>query len=742
MPFSFLTPAFAIAGLLLMALPIIIHLLNRRRFKTVSWAAMEFLLRAMRKNRRRLRFEQLLLLATRCLLLLLLGMALARPLGCENSALAKLGRRTSLNVYVIDTSYSMAYEVNQAGAKTHLDQAKQLVKKLLSRPSSGGESAVIIAAGKPATAVVGKPQFDMEEAKSAIDRIEQSYDGTDLAGALDLALKVAKEEINQPNKNLFIVTDATRGAWESSQAQAIKLAGPELAKYFHITHFNLSSNQQQWNAAVLDITPSSNLVSTKFPVDFKADVKGFGPSHDGTLQWKLDDQLLESGAIVHLDSTTPGQVQSKARFATGGPHVISVQLNDEDHLSVDNTRHRVLDVAAELNVLIVEGKRGNKLEESAGGLLAQALSTPAAVEPGKPPRNDGIAATDLITDFEFGNKVLSDYSAVVLADVATVTVQEADAIANYVKKGGTLMLFMGDSVDRQNYNTVLLPRKLLPGPLVKNVLTADDKPFYFDFKPTGVLHPYLNVFANQEKTGLDTAPFTGYIQTEIDPKLGVERVLNYLPPDPKTPGDPAITVHSLEQGRVVFYSSTANSDWSKSFSSKPAYLELMCELLGGSVKMGDGWLNLLVDQPLEIPQSVRVTSAPVLTDPSGLPVIVDPQTREGRIVYTTAPLKKPGLYKLSLGDKQMPVAVNVPANEEANVTTITDDAIRHAMGDAEVSLQGGEVPMEAAAGREGNDFSWWCMMLVLALVCFECFIAMKFGHYHRSEAPVRPSAAA
>ena len=95
-------------------MPIIIHLLNRRRFKTVSWAAMEFLLRAMRKNRRRLRFEQLLLLATRCLLVLLLGMALARPLGCENSALAKLGRRTSLNVYVIDTSYSMAYEVNQA----------------------------------------------------------------------------------------------------------------------------------------------------------------------------------------------------------------------------------------------------------------------------------------------------------------------------------------------------------------------------------------------------------------------------------------------------------------------------------------------------------------------------------------------------------------------------------------------------------------------------------------------------
>jgi len=75
--------------------------------------------------------------------------------------------------------------------------------------------------------------------------------------------------------------------------------------------------------------------------------------------------------------------------------------------------------------------------------------------------------------------------------------------------------------------------------------------------------------------------------------------------------------------------------------------------------MGDGWMNLAVDQPLEIPQTVRVTSAPVFTDPTGTPVVVDPQLREGRTIYQTVPLKKPGLYKLSLGDQQVPIAVNV-----------------------------------------------------------------------------------
>src|SRR6478752_3159399 len=121
---GFVTPWFFGAGLVLASIPIIIHILNRRRFKTVTWAAMEFLLRAMRKNRRRLRFEQWLLLATRCLVVLLLGFALARPLGCDNPTVALVGGRTGVSVFVIDNSYSMAYEVNRPGGRTHLENAK------------------------------------------------------------------------------------------------------------------------------------------------------------------------------------------------------------------------------------------------------------------------------------------------------------------------------------------------------------------------------------------------------------------------------------------------------------------------------------------------------------------------------------------------------------------------------------------------------------------------------------------
>src|SRR5215471_1677153 len=120
--FSFITPAFFWAGAALISIPLIIHFLNRRRFKVVPWAAMEYLLQALRKNRRRIRFEQILLLTTRCLILALLGLALARPFGCTEGSLAALaGSKTGLHVFVVDNSYSMAYEADRPHAKTHLD---------------------------------------------------------------------------------------------------------------------------------------------------------------------------------------------------------------------------------------------------------------------------------------------------------------------------------------------------------------------------------------------------------------------------------------------------------------------------------------------------------------------------------------------------------------------------------------------------------------------------------------------
>src|SRR5436305_969362 len=102
-----LRKAIFILGALSVAVAIIIHLLNKRKFERVQWAAMRFLRVSVEQNQRRIQVEDIILLVLRCLMLLLLGMALARPtLGCS-AANSLLGNQTVTGVIILDNSYSM-----------------------------------------------------------------------------------------------------------------------------------------------------------------------------------------------------------------------------------------------------------------------------------------------------------------------------------------------------------------------------------------------------------------------------------------------------------------------------------------------------------------------------------------------------------------------------------------------------------------------------------------------------------
>ena len=74
----FLNP-WLLAGLAGVALPIIIHLVRRQAAKSIDWGAMRFLFDTIAVRRRKMEWEDLLLMAARCLLLALLALALARP---------------------------------------------------------------------------------------------------------------------------------------------------------------------------------------------------------------------------------------------------------------------------------------------------------------------------------------------------------------------------------------------------------------------------------------------------------------------------------------------------------------------------------------------------------------------------------------------------------------------------------------------------------------------------------------
>lgn len=116
-------------GLFALIVPLLVHLLNRRRFEVVDWAAMQFL-RISKKTRRKIVHEHLLLMLIRMLLLAVLVLALAAPvvdLRCVSrlpggSRLAQLAGQVDRDVVlIIDGSYSMDYRWKD---KTAHDEAR------------------------------------------------------------------------------------------------------------------------------------------------------------------------------------------------------------------------------------------------------------------------------------------------------------------------------------------------------------------------------------------------------------------------------------------------------------------------------------------------------------------------------------------------------------------------------------------------------------------------------------------
>ena len=172
-----------LGGLALGLVPIIIHILARRRHKTVRWGAMKYLLAAIEENRKRVQIEDLILMALRVLAILLLVLALARPRFSEQGATSGGGPR--LVVLLVDNSPSM---LTRRGGSSRFDTAKVWAQELLKRLAPGSAVAVVPMAG-PVGAAVGalEPTRELGFAGRAVGELAISGRRADPAAALAVA---------------------------------------------------------------------------------------------------------------------------------------------------------------------------------------------------------------------------------------------------------------------------------------------------------------------------------------------------------------------------------------------------------------------------------------------------------------------------------------------------------------------------------------------------------------------------
>src|SRR5437870_3519635 len=187
-------------GTLAAVIPVALHFFFRSRYRTVPWAAMKFLLTSIEQTSRRLRFQELLLLILRCAVLILLALALARPLSRVTRG---TGQGDAVDaVLVFDTSYSMGAS---DGASDRLGRARDAALKIIDQLPAHSTAQIITCADR-ATLIGPRAPSDLDQARLLIQYLSLSSLATDLYPGIAEAAS-ALDRGQAPNKELYVFSD-------------------------------------------------------------------------------------------------------------------------------------------------------------------------------------------------------------------------------------------------------------------------------------------------------------------------------------------------------------------------------------------------------------------------------------------------------------------------------------------------------------------------------------------------------
>lgn len=716
------------------SIPLIIHLLNKRKYRQTDWAAMRFLLAALKKNKRRIELEQWILLAIRTLLVLLLVMAMARPV-LESLAPALFAGQRSHRVLVLDGSMSMTRKL---AAETRFDRAKSLARQIV-KQARRGDLLSVIQMGEPPKVIIGEPSPNLEQVGREIDLLKPSQGATDLTASF-ASLRRVLESSPLPNKEIIFLTDLQKATWArpgADNATALKAEIEKLsAAKVRPVLLDLGSGAEP-NQAVVSLSVLTPVVTVGVPVNVRAQVRNFAPQSKPAARVRLIvDGQLGPEQTVDLPVAEPVTLNFTQIFRDAGDHVVEVAL-DDDMLAADDRRRLVVPVKEKLRILLVDGDLNPEPFAAETDYLAQALSpqesgqeagaanAPAAQESGLPP-----VALDVVAESRLNSVELALYDVVMMANVSQPSDPEAISLDKYVRSGGGLVVFTGDRVVAEGWNSRLAvpERDLLPASIGQSVGDAAKKTGAFLIDPLAYRHPIVASYEGATPavtSGLTQVATWQYNKLTRSPDSPARVALAF------DSGDPAVVEVARGRGHVVLVATSADSHWS-TWPLHPSYPVVMGEvaLLAASGRTGEK--NSLVGQPIEqsYPSSAGASAVTLRTPESGTRELVL-RTDGDTSMLRLDPPETSGIYEAEIGpplSRRDKFAVNVPV-VESDPARIDPAALKEAVpGFDPVIIKSAEELTKAAdeVARRG-EIHRPLLYTVLALILLETLMAWWIG---------------
>tara|TARA_R110002072_G_scaffold927_1_gene7409 strand:- start:77832 stop:80204 length:2373 start_codon:yes stop_codon:yes gene_type:complete len=663
--FGFASPLL-LGGLALAGIPVLIHLLHRRRHVIVEFAAMRFLIEATRKRARRTRIEQLILLFLRTLVLALLVLAMARP-HFETDGGLLTGDQPTHRIVVVDTSFSMqlAEEIfePQAGQNsasdsgTGIDKARAAVRRLVENGRRGDAWNLVRISGQEPFGIISQPAFNSESVVDEVAALTATDSAGDLAGAFETVLTMLKLAPEIPRKEVVFVSDLQASMWAPESVthkRRLRELARKIGAVARISVVN-SAGLGVLNLAVTSLEMESGTAATDQPVTFRSAVRNFGES---TLRGQVIELLVDGRLVdtkrIDLPPGVDIPVNWSHTFRAAGEVRVEVHLQD-DALPVDNRRWLAVPVRDELSVLLVDGTPSGRARDSATFYVALALD-PSTLDD----TSGTFVRPQIINEGELPSVRLTDYDVVVLCNVGMLTEPEASVLQSFVRGGGGLIILPGDRVSSDSYNQRLFRngKGILPARMgqLKVVENRDD---VLTFDARGFEHPLVRAFRGNPGAGLESTMTQKYVT--LTPSESASVGLWF------SDGSPALVESTTGGGRVVLAATSADDRWGTWAIWAPSFVPIMNEMVLHSVS--GRWKNrqLRVGDPILTTWPARVFDMPVAVRPPGGPEVSLTLKDDGNILAAAFDqTDRAGVYELNLGsplNRNELYAVNVEVVE-------------------------------------------------------------------------------
>jgi Aerotolerance regulator N-terminal len=654
---SFLSPLL-IWGTLLGAIPLIIHLLNRRRFRRVEWAPMHYLKLTFQRNRRRIQLEELLLLLLRIALPILLFFYLARPIlnptGLEQW-LGSGGRASQ--VVLVDDSLSMGYTAGEVSA---FQRAQQAAAALLAavRPQ---DRCTLVASSAPRTPllhdVAGSRRDELAAAVASLPLSATHAAWPAVLAGIDEVLR----SCTYPTRQLTIVTDFRKSGWDRGVSAIARLWREQGVR---VRILDVGADGAT-NVALAALLPTDRTILAGTPSGWEAVIENDSPRTISGAKaiLRVDDKPTEI-ALPDIAAFQSARVPLAVPFPGSGPHELSLRIPD-DELPGDNERWVAVPVKDSLLIRLVDGEPSPEPFASEVDYLSAPLSI-------------GVGAAEawrveVVPDQDFLSQRLDPPDVLVMANVAAPTPEQAERLRKLVRAGMGLMVFTGGKLDVGIYNELLErgPDGILPCPL-KTLLDENLRGLIVE-----PLHPSpLEKLLELKPSALERIAVRQFMT--VDEQQAERDSARVLARWNNPSRSPAVIERAIGLGRVLLWTTTADragNDW----PIEPSFVMAIREATSGVARPTSFANTITAGEPMRrvIHSSQQIRNAR-LNPPGGgepqpleaVPLDEQPDELGPAVQLTVGDTRRAGTYRIAwdegaLGTQQDLYTANVDPRESA-----------------------------------------------------------------------------